>query len=410
MGKIKYTSSQKIELFKTVLHELGDGLKPTELVVLIKIFDRTILWGKHSELITVEQLVNGIYKNGSVISSGLDCSKSLVYRILRKLEKLNLIISDKNAANFTNFSINFNKERKTKMYNKQEKQTKPTIDVLSNRKKIADTSSQIEQTLYSICTDPLVKLNRPSSQIEQRINNININIENKNIKNKIANEKNFIRNLEKNPVEKIKEIKQKEISKFKNQEKPLTAKDLEIFWVLETKKIFPEYLSKPHGVRDLAISKKLLQNLSKLFPENNIKLKFLTWVIMNWEITSEKQLNFLNEKSIYPSIPLLLRFLDIFINAYTNKNAQKLNRDLTRQEKIKNELIRKGYTAQDINDITEEIDELDKKLREKKALEKEIQELEKRKNKAKAINKSVTTTKKLKAMDFLHELETEELI
>lgn len=401
-----YNSTEKIKLLKILINEIGNKLSPIELVILIKIFDRTILWGKKEEIITLNHFIEGIStKEGFIVCGGLETSKPTILKAIKSLRCKGYLILKKNHDNLISYEINFkDKEKENSMYEKDKK-----INILKDgRSEILNPPSKnslLPSTKFFTTPSkesllPLVKNFYP--------NNININKLNKMKLNKTFSEENkFLRNENLKPEEKIQEIKNKEKTRFISK-KQFTAKDLEKFWAIEIKKIFPEYNQVPFTVRDLAIAKKLLKNLLTVFSENSLILKFMAWAIINWKLITEYHLAFLDEKkNKYPSMPLLLRFLGIFVNQYNDKENESKLRELDRKEKIKTELIRKGYKKEEIESVIDEIEDKEKSIKEKRKLEKQILELKKQKTTIKQTES--IKPKRLKLVDYTEELQAEEL-
>jgi len=402
-----YNSNEKINLLKILLRDIGNKMTPIELSLIVKIFDRTILWGKAEEIITINQFIEGFTIDDLNVCGGLEASRPTIIKALKNLEHNNHIICKKQKNNAVSYQINYaNKLKENNVYEKN----KP-IDILKKSKtSITEDNTLVKNFNYPSKDSllPLVKnFNYPSKEFLPKIY-INKNKVNKKKLNKTFSEENkFLRNENLKPEEKIQEIKNKEKTRFIS-EKQLTAKDLEKFWAIEIKKIFPEYTQIPFTVRDLAITKKLLKNLLVVFQENSLILKFMTWAIINWKLITEYHLTFLDEKkNKYPSIPLLLRFLEIFVNQYNDKENESKLRELDRKEKIKTELIRKGYKKDEIESVIEEIETKENSIKEKRKLEKQISELKKEKITTNQAEKR--KPKRLKLIDYTEELQAEEL-
>src|SRR6476659_7106694 len=88
------SQTYKFEWGQRIWRVWKPGLSAEELVVVLMIADRTIMWGKVWEVITLEQFTNGVYNRDCTerYSPGTGFSRKGVIRILQRLLRTGAIL------------------------------------------------------------------------------------------------------------------------------------------------------------------------------------------------------------------------------------------------------------------------------------------------------------------------------
>ena len=97
------------EVMKMILREWRPYLKLAEFSVLMVIADRTLMWGKLWERITLHHFTHGISRSGEVYCGGTGLSSNTVLTAIRGLHDNGFILAEKNGQ-ACRYALNYNWE------------------------------------------------------------------------------------------------------------------------------------------------------------------------------------------------------------------------------------------------------------------------------------------------------------
>lgn len=94
-------------MLRFLLRKVRPHVTPTELVVLMFIFDRTYTYGKVSEVISVEHFLNGVEWNGEVLAAPTGLKRSQLFDVLKRLcDNVIILRKTDKRSNRTLYMIN----------------------------------------------------------------------------------------------------------------------------------------------------------------------------------------------------------------------------------------------------------------------------------------------------------------
>lgn len=102
---------QHTQYLRTILREWMPKLSPSEFVILMFVFDRTIGWSKNAEYIPRTHFLKGVHRGAQVIHAGVKISICTLKRVLASLAKRRFIIVTPVAGRPNCYEINFERDR-----------------------------------------------------------------------------------------------------------------------------------------------------------------------------------------------------------------------------------------------------------------------------------------------------------
>lgn len=336
MSEKNLSPLEQLNYWKTLTRKWLPYLHQSEVKVVAAILERTVHWGKRSEVIPITHLVDGV--NGHFLGTGL--SKRQVIRLIEAIEDKGILARTPRGRTYR-YEILINVE----MGLKQPKNAKlaPVGGLKISKKQKIDATDDT----YKGDTDDTYK-----SEIGAIGGTLRRNSNKKEQKERTSSRSQSSDDTGKSALEKVltesrgkrKEIKEKARNK---QTVDLLVKEMRAVWNDSCLEHFPNQIVGDWGMREKAqvklVAKKCRSKSSLNF------IEFMEWSIKNWIYICEHEFSWMGKKTgrdTYPespSIGFFCRFYQQFLQWFNDRHKIEGRRAEFSFEWNVKELVRKGW-------------------------------------------------------------------
>jgi hypothetical protein len=330
-------------LIQHILRHWGQALSPSELVVVLAIFDRTILWGKWSERITLRHFVRGVPKGDGDKgdSLGIGLSEWAVVQILQRLVKAGAVFRTADGEKIY-YEINFEWEP---MSLKLPKKKHPTA------------------------------LGRAPNRIGSKApNRVGIKKE-----NRVKNEKHKKpAKQDSSPRAIIEQRHNEEVIRQRKRlsGRKLTIADIEKIWVVAWAATYPN-APRPSW-RNNRERLSLSQYKTRWQAAKNPMSfgEYLDWCVRNWSPIMEHYFGWMEAAPKLPMPFVLVRFSHVFEDIFSNRKEHEAFWRLPSREHMIEVKVRRGMARENAAKEVDEHLEITNRLRELTTKQAQLQSAE----------------------------------
>jgi hypothetical protein len=413
---------EKHEVYEFMSRYMQPACKGKEYLLLLFIYNRTIMWGKTKERIPHRHFIEGVYsQEGMLITYRCGVNKNTLIKSIKELEDNNLIIKYEESTNLKGAVYGLNLDYKGEvMINKEKKLSESSIGSgnLSGRKieesklsgGIKEDPLEVSQLNPRRCisdTTGGISIKPPEGQTryievnkrkidKTKVNKKLIAASNESAITDFSEEGENTNQLEENKKESFAGRAQEILASSKKRyedkyQKLLTKKkpkstEFVYVWTSRIKLKYPDFPVSDFTKRELAMVNQFMKKLN--LGDSSAVLEFVEWSIDHWRMVTNTILKSLKSKPDYPDLGFLIRFKNEFIQARSKESYyQELATD-DLYSRVYKSAIRKGMTEEQAkNKAKQEVE----KEEEQSSLSKERMKIKKAKE---ALKKTKEQTKK----------------
>ena len=330
----RLSPSERTRLRNFVDRNWMRSLSPTEYLVVIFVFDRTISWGKSSERITFNEFEKG--RKNTFCGTGL--SRSTLIRTLKNLVYLGTLVVTGVHGKPKKYAINIAwrpeenpmlpPRKASKRTNVEQKGTNWTPHRCQNdtQQGVSMTpliSRQYKKTNYELeRASPSGSLPQPKKTVSK-------------VSGRACTIKEAIAKTEASNAEKI----AKRVLKARQSD---NVDDVQKVWAHEFTNQWEDAPVIPWSPKTRGLYHHAVKN--KAFRSIDVS-EFVTWVIVDWGLLRETAFHWMKDMPLSPDPELFMTHIYKFLTAYSKRITLRQEFDVAGSKRMRMRLQRQGLTA-----------------------------------------------------------------